>query len=181
MAYSLRRTLNGFVVPCVLSCDVPVLRQFLFDTGAAASVLSLNYLKNLRLIFTGKISTFSAVSGHKIIARQIQLSQFTVSDIDLGTQRLWVLPDVKDTALLGRDILSQIDFQYLSKDDTLYLRSIKESLNVNMVNCESVLSSLLINRGMLQNKEHVRKLLPDTIDMPYVQFVQLVDKILCGV
>lgn len=89
----------------------------IFDTGTVSTTICANNLKDIDTKPTGRTRSFRSAAGATACLKEIEILQFTVGSLDMGSCYAWIGPTVPN--LLGMDILSRLDWRYSSNTRTI--------------------------------------------------------------
>lgn len=104
-------------VPCIYNCGKSRLLYTIFDTGAVSTTICANNLKDIDTKPTGRTRNFRSAAGTTACLKEIEILQFTVGNLDMGSCYAWIGPTVPN--LLGMDVLSRLDWGYSSDTRTI--------------------------------------------------------------
>lgn len=154
---------KGWSVPCLCKSRRVARVTLLVDTGAACTLIPYNDIRQLDLRYTGRTKSFVSVFGEEQQLREVALQQFTIERIDMGCCNIWLLPTGNTCAgLLGRDILSRINWDYNHQDQMLKFSSdnlIGKALKEEKSNRDHLMT-MCSNIGVSIDK--IEPLLPDS-------------------
>ena len=122
--YSTRLKDERFIVDSIAVLGKARIIQFVVDTGAMFTCCNyVSFDENLREEdFTGSEMKVLGgfVKGLNVRFYKSRLKQFTIGNIDMGEQDIWITSDERVTdTVLGMDILKQITFTASSYDQKL--------------------------------------------------------------
>ena len=113
-----------YIVPCIVLTDIPVINSFVADTGAkytCCSIFNINPgypesdFENSEYKIIGGI-----VHGGTIKYYRFNVKQFTIGNLNMKSQDIWVTFDERATDdVLGMDILKQVYFLNDKKNNSL--------------------------------------------------------------
>lgn len=111
---------DSWKLSCVIVGSAPIVEKFLIDTGACNTVITEGLQSVLRLEETGATMIFHSVSGQSIKAYQVQTTQMTIGTVDIGKQKLWVVPGIHGfIGVIGVDLLRKVMFMKISDNNKL--------------------------------------------------------------
>lgn len=123
--YSTKLNNSRFVVRCIrVTNDVKAVK-FIVDTGAQFSCASYSLIdggireEDFKGCDTKVIR--GVIEGESVKLYKYRLKQFTIGNIDMGEQDIWITFDQRVTdTVLGMDILQKIIFTVNSYDKRIY-------------------------------------------------------------
>lgn len=134
--YSTNINDNRYVIQCILVHDDTCVRQFIVDTGARFTccyyaVVDLD-LHEEKIAAKEAKTLGGFVQGVSVIFYRLHLKQFTIGNIDMGEQDIWVTFDERVTdTVLGMDILQQVIFTANPYDKRIYFYKDREDYHAN--------------------------------------------------
>ncbi len=125
LVYSTKLNNNRFVVRCIrVARDIKTI-QFIIDTGAQLSCIHYSLMDNN--LCEEDISSCETkiirgvIEGESVKLYKYCLKQFTVGNINMGEQDIWITFDKRVTdTVLGMDILQKVVFIVNSYDNKIY-------------------------------------------------------------
>ena len=116
--------IDRFVLPCIIVTDTPNRHSFVVDTGARYTCCSVyNINPNLREEDFGEAECKQIgglVYGSVIKYYRLDVKQFTIGNIDLKQQSIWITVDDRATDdVLGMDLMKQVFFLNDPEKNTL--------------------------------------------------------------
>ncbi len=123
--YSTNLKDERFVVDCISVWEKGRVIQFTVDTGAMFTCCNFSVLgKSLQKkdFISNEMKLLGGfIKGEPVIFYKCRLKQFTIGNIDMGTQNIWVTFDERVTdTVLGMDILQQVIFTANPYDKRIY-------------------------------------------------------------
>lgn len=113
MVYSTNIKDNRCIVDCLVVSRKVSMEKFVVDTGTKFTCCSYKVidgqLKEKELCDCEERYIGGLVEGHFLKFYKLQLGQFTIGNIDMNQQNIWITFDERITdIILGMDILKQI-------------------------------------------------------------------------
>lgn len=104
---------NRYYANCIAVADEIAVEKFIVDTGAKFSCCHYGVIDET--LTEGSFKSKDAiciggfVKGDAVRFYKYQLKQFTIGNLDMGTQHIWITFDERVTdIILGMDILKQV-------------------------------------------------------------------------
>lgn len=127
---------NKYSIICFAVCEQIKVIDFIVDTGAMFSCCNYKFFdinmeeKDLRGNEVKFLGGF--VKGSPVKFYKCRLKQFTIGNIDMGEQHIWITFDKRVTdTVLGMDILQQVIFTANAYNKKIYFCKDKDDYNNN--------------------------------------------------
>ena len=122
--FSTKLNEDRYVVPCIILTSAPIVHTFVVDTGAKYTCCSINNvnpdLEEDTFIEAEYKLIGGLVEGGSIKYYKMEIKQFTIGTLNLGTQSIWVTFDERATDdVLGMDILKGLYFMHHREENSL--------------------------------------------------------------
>lgn len=162
-----------------------VLTNAVLDTGAMLTCIDfLTSMKLCNLKRTGNCIKISGIDSASILEYdEVYIDYLTLGDITLNTNKIFLAknPSVKKT-LLGMDLLKDLDIRQLGYTGVLLMRagslSNSSTFRVTNQNVDQLLKRVLSDNALTEQENRIRKLLPNVIDMSYLDFSKLLERLI---
>lgn len=127
---------NRYLLQCIAVFDKVRAIKFTVDTGAKFTCCNYKYFdKNIdEKYFIGNEEKFLGgfVKGLPVKFYKCNLKQFTIGNIDMGEQNIWITFDKRVTdTILGMDILQQVIFTANPYNKKIYFCKDSDDYNDN--------------------------------------------------
>lgn len=133
--YSTNIKNNRFYMKCISVVDNVNVIECIVDTGAFYTAFTANMFQNLpdkkHMIDEGYEVKYLGgfVKSNKIKFYKVPVKQFTIGNINLRAQNIWVTFSMDVTeSVLGMDILKQITFFHIADGGRLYFLDENEKI-----------------------------------------------------